>query len=106
MNVTEAVMNAYAMIELDERDEAAFTVTFKLARLIDTTDDARTIGDLSIKLLTYLTALGLKPASRVAITKGTGKNDAPEQRAVAALHDITERRKRLHAAPDMDGTPS
>jgi hypothetical protein len=109
MNVSQALRIALADAEYTPRDTAAVALAVKLAGMIDDeTLDAKIIGDLGMKLLTLLTALGMTPAARAALTKGVTTNAVnPSSTAtIASLREFSDtRRARLHTASDMDATP-
>jgi hypothetical protein len=108
MNVSQALRIALADTEYTPSDTAAVALAVKFAEIIDGTRDAKLVADLGSKLLAVLTALGMTPAARAALTKGVTTNGvSPSSTAtIASLREFTDtRRARLHATPNMDTAP-
>jgi hypothetical protein len=109
MNVSQALRIALADTEYTPSDTAAVALAVKFAEIIDGTRDAKLVADLGLKLLAVLTALGMTPAARAALTKGVTTTNGvnPNSTAtIASLREFTDtRRARLHATPNMDTAP-
>lgn len=105
VSVANSFNEALRQSKYEISDAAAIAIAMRLAQEIDTETDAKTVGDLSVKLLATLTALGMTPAARNAIAKGAVPNVPTGPDAIAHLRDRATGRARLHAAPDIYPTP-
>lgn len=100
MERTPSVLNALSVAlkaaGLGEQDKGAVALAKRYAAHLDTEDaDLVKVGPL---LLSALTALGLTPAARAAVTKGGEQDDQPD--SVDELRQRRRARKHNPAAVD------
>ena len=101
MAILEAVSNALMAFDYAAQDGATVALAGKLAQEIDATEDPKLIGDLSSRLLTVLTALGMTPASRTGAIRGAGRRDLSAD-PISAIDELRERRTRSNRTKTVD----
>ncbi|EHR62639.1 terminase small subunit [Saccharomonospora cyanea] len=102
-SVMDALRSTLGALDLDEEDQAACALAWRLAEAIDTEGSARALADLAGKLLQVLESLGATPAARKALVKGVDQGAGARQRS--ALDELRERRdRRKNGAATVDAT--
>ena len=108
-SVTGALRSTLAALDLDEADQAAAALAWRLAETIDVEDSGRTVSELAGKLLQVLESLGATPAARKALLKGVTQDVGVKQRSTLdELRDeVSERRdRRSNGSEAVDSTSS